>query len=209
MVHMITAQNKSISGLTLTGSWYLAPDMISDGNDVNALWADAKFAMGNYTIGLQGGKISPDTANDTTAFGAKVAAKFGMFDASVAYSSVDDGTVDLVNFGTGVKSPLYTQVILDQNTLRRDADTIKVTLGAKALGGKFTGVYINSDLGDTAHASVFGHEGGAGTYQEIEFIYKTKLTKNVKLLTAYINQNDDRQVDDSQNFFRVWGKYNF
>ena len=209
MVHMITAQNKSISGLTLTGSWYLAPDMISDGNDVNALWGDAKFAMGDYSIGLQGGQISPDTANDTTAFGAKVAAKFGMFDASLAYSSVDDGTVDAVNFGTGVKSPLYTQAILNQNTIRRDSDTFKVTLGAKALGGKFTGVYINSDLGDTANASVFGNKGGAGTYQETELIYKTKIGQNTTLFAAYINQNDDRQVDDSQNFFRVWGRYNF
>jgi len=114
MVHMITAQNKSIDGLTLTGSWYLAPDMISDGNDLNALWGDAQFTMGNYTIGLQGGKITPDTAKDTTAFGAKIAATFGIFDASLAYSTVDDGTVDIVNFGTGVKSPLYTQAILDQ-----------------------------------------------------------------------------------------------
>jgi len=209
MVHMITAQNKSIEGLTLTGSWYLAPDMISDGNDVSVLWGDAQFAMGNYSIGLQGGQISPDTLKDTTAFGAKVAATFGMFDASLAYSTVDDGTVDIVNFGTGVKSPLYTQAILNQNTLRRDADTFKVALGAKALGGKFTGVYINSDLGDTAHASVFGNKEGAGTYQEIELIYKTKITKNTTLFTAYINQNDDRQDDDSQNFFRIWGKYNF
>ena len=209
MVHMITAQNKSISGLTLTGSWYLAPDMISDGNDINALWGDAKFTMGNYSIALQGGKITPDTKEDTTAFGAKVGAKFGMFDASLAYSTVDDGTVDIANFGTGVKSPLYTQAILNQNTIRRDSDTFKVTLGAKALGGKFTGVYINSDLGDSANASVFGNKAGAGTYQEIELIYKTKLTQNTTLFTAYINQNDDRQTDDSQNFVRVWGKYNF
>jgi len=209
VVHMITAQNKSIDGLTLTGSWYLAPDMISDGNDVNALWGDAKFAMGDYSIALQGGQISPDTLNDTTAIGAKVAATFGMFDASLAYSTVDDGTLDVVNFGTGVKSPLYTQALLNQNTLRRDADTFKVALGAKALGGKFTAVYINSDLGDTANASLFGTKDGAGTYQETELIYKTKIGQNTTLLAAYINQNDDRQEDDSQNFFRVWGKYNF
>ena len=132
-----------------------------------------------------------------------------MFDASLAYSTVDDGTVDAVNFGTGVKSPLYTQAILNQNTIRRDSDTFKVTLGAKALGGKFTGVYINSDLGDTANASVFGNKGGAGTYQETELIYKTKIGQNTTLFAAYINQNDDRQADDSQNFFRVWGRYNF
>jgi len=209
MVHMVTVQNKSIEGLILTGSWYLAPDMISDGNDVSVLWGDAQFAMGNYSIGLQGGQVSPDTLENTTAFGAKVAAKFGIFDASLAYSTVDDGTVDIVNFGTGVKSPLYTQAILDQNTFRRDADTFKVALSTKALGGKFTGVYINCDLGDTSHAAVFGHQDGAGTYQEIELIYKTKITENTTLLTAYINQNDDRQDDDSQNFFRIWGKYNF
>ncbi len=209
MVHMVTAQNKSIDGLTLTGTWYLAPDMISDGNDVNALWGDAKFTMGDYSIALQGGQIDPDTADKTTAYGAKVGATFGMFDASLAYSSVDDGTVNIANFGTGVKTPLYTQSLLNQNTISRDSDTFKVALGAKALGGKFTGVYINSDLGKTANASVFGNKEGEGTYQQIELSYKTKITDNTTLLAAYINQNDDRQDDDSQNFVRVWAKYTF
>jgi len=209
MVHMLTAQNKSISGLTLTGSWYLAPDMMGDGNDLNAVWGDAKFAIGDYSVAVQGGQISPDTADDTTAFGAKVAGNFGMFDASLAYSSVDDGTVDLANFGTGVKSPLYTQAILNQNAIRRDADSVKATIGAKALGGKFTLAYITSDLGKTANSSLFGTEKGEGTYQEIELIYKTKITKDITVFTAFINQNDDRQADDSQNFFRVWGRYTF
>jgi len=208
-VHMITAQNKSIAGLTLTGTWYFAPDLVSNGNDLNVFWGDAKYVMGDYSIALQGGQIGPDSAEDTTAFGAKIGANFGMFDASLAYSTVDDGTIGMRNFGTGVKTPLYTQAILNQNTIARDSDTFKLALGAKALGGKFTGVYINSDLGDTANASVFGNQAGSGTYQEFELIYKTKITDNTTLFAAYINQNDDRQADDSQNFFRVWGRYNF
>jgi len=210
-VHMITAQNKSIDGLTLTGSYYLLPDATIAG-DADAIWGDAKFKMGNYSVALQGGTIGGDAvADDTTAFGAKIGGNFGMFDASVAYSSVDDGSLNIANLaGAGVKTPLYTQAILNQNTIKRDSDTIKVAVGAKALGGKFTAVYINSDLGDTALPSVFGQDvSGAGTYQEFELIYKTKVGENTTLFAAYINQNDDRQVDDTQNFVRFWARYNF
>lgn len=216
-IYMIAAQNKSIDGLTLTGNYYFAPDMTSvvpGGGDVHAVWGDAKFKISDYTIGLQGGSIMPDgtALSDTTAFGAKIAGNFGMFDASVAFSTVDDGTVDIHNWGTGVKTPLYTQALLNQNTIKRDSDTFKVAVGAKALGGKFTAYYINSDLGTTANASVFGTTGGAGTYDELALMYKTKITENTTLFAAYAYQNDDREVapvDESNNFVRVWARYAF
>jgi len=210
---MFTAQNKSIDGLTLTGTFYNVFDVAQSGKDAQALWGDAKFALGDYSIALQGGQIGGDAvSDDTTAYGAKIAGNFGMFDASVAYSSVDDGTLDIANIaGSGVKTPLYTQAILNQNTIKRASDTFKVAVGAKALGGKFGVYYVNSDLDKTAHASVLGTGAkDAGTYQEIALTYKAKVTDNATVFAAFVNQNDDRQgAEDAQNFFRVWGRYNF
>ncbi len=211
-VFMLTAQNKSVSGLTLTGTYYLLPDATAAG-DATALWGDAKFKISDYSVALQGGTIGGDAVpEDTSAFGAKVAGNFGMFGASLAYSSVDDGTLNIANLaGAGVKTPLYTQAVLNQNTIKRDSDTVKVAGSVKALGGKVIAAYITSDLGPTALPSVFGTGvGGEGTYQEIELMYKAKPTTNTKVFVAFINQNDDRQgTNDAQNFVRVWGRYNF
>jgi len=209
-VHMLTIQNKSISDLTLTGSFYYAPSMNVVG-DTTVWWLDAKYNAGSFTIAGQGGSIMPDAAGfkDTTAFGAKVAGNFGMFGLSAAYSSVDNGAIPIVNFGTIVKTPLYTQSILNQNSISLDADTFKVAASMKALGGKFGLAYINADMGAGSRGSVFMGGAGAGTYQEIDLTYKTKITENTTLFAAYVNQNDDRLVNESQNFVRFWARYNF
>jgi hypothetical protein len=213
VVHMITAQNKSIENLTLTGTYYFAPDMTIaavGGGDANILWGDATYKSESFVIGVQGGQVAPDGLDETTAVGAKIAGNFGMFGVSAAYSSVDDGAVAIHNLGTGVKSPLYTQAVLNQNTIKMDSDTIKVAATAKALGGKFTAYYINSDLGDAAYGSVFGSKNdGAGTYNEAALMYKAKVSENTTIFAAYVAQNDDRQVDEAQNFVRFWARYNF
>jgi len=210
--YMITAQNKSIDGFTLTGSYYTLPNATATG-DAMAAWIDAKFKVSNISIALQGGMIGGNgVANDTTAFGAKVATTLSMFDVSLAYSTVDDGTLNIANLaGAGVKSPLYTQAILNQNTIKRDSNTVKATASMKALDGKVSAIYIHSDLGATALESLFGTgTTGAGRYQEAELLYQTTIAQNTKIFTAYIYQNDDRQgTDDSQNFVRVWVRYNF
>lgn len=213
-VHMITAQNKSIENLTLTGSFYFAPDMVSNlgvvgGGDATILWADATYKADAFTVGVQGGNIDPDGLDDTTAFGAKIAANLGMFGLSAAYSSVDDGALAMTNFGTGVKTPLYTQSILDQNSISKDADTFKLTASVKGLGGKFGLAYINADMGAASRGSVFMGGAGEGTYQEIDVTYKAKVTENTTFFAAYVAQSDDRLVDEDQNFVRFWARYNF
>ena len=223
-VHMLTLQNKSISNLTLTGSWYYGANhtqWISDSlglglagaGDTNVLWGDATYAADMFTAGVQGGQISPDGLDDTTAWGVKLAGNLGMFDLFAAYTSVDDGAVKIANFGTSVKTPLYTQSILDQDTIALDSDTYKLAVGMKALGGKFGLAYINSDLGAAAPAAVMypGSGSGAGTYQEIDFSYKAKVGENTTVFAAYVAQSDDRVIigDEDQNFIRLWAKYNF
>ena len=225
-VHMVTAQNKSISNLTLTGTWYYAPDMVANlgalpSGDANILWGDAKYDAGSFTVAIQGGQVSPDGLKDTTAFGAKVAGNFGMFGLSAAYSSVNDGALTISNIGTrGVKTPLYTQSILDQNAIKKDADAFKIAATMKALGGKFGLAYINADMGKSSLGGTFfgglnGLDAAAaagntsGTYEEIDVTYKTKISENTTLFAAYVNQSDDRFVDKSQNFVRFWARYNF
>jgi len=211
VAHMITAQNTSFDGVTLTGSFYSLPDATVDGT-ATALWFDAIFKYDGVNVAFQTGSIGGDAVpDDNNAYGVKLSGKIGDFDTSFAYSSAGDGTLNIANLaGAGVKSPLYTQAILNQNTIKRDSDSVKVTAAMKALGGKFIVAYINSDLGVTALPSVFGTGvGGQGNYQEIEFIYKKSVGKHIKLFAAFINQNDDRQVDESQNFVRLWARYTF
>ena len=219
--HMLTVQNKSIDNLTLTGTYYYMANMTADagilnGGDVGILWGDATYAADMFTVAIQGGQIDPDGVDKTTAFGAKIAGNMGMFGLAAAYSSVDDGIVPMYNMGTNVKTPLYTQSILNQNTASLDSDTVKVTATMKALGGGFGLHYIYSDLGANARSSVFNNANvaagktanGSGEYTEIDATYKTKVGENTTLFAGYVYQDDDRLVD-SQNFVRFWARYNF
>ncbi|SFV63216.1 hypothetical protein MNB_SV-3-1635 [hydrothermal vent metagenome] len=206
-VYMLTAQNKSVENLTLTGSYYYAPNVIGT-DDLHILWADAKYNAGSFNVALQGGTVKSDGfVNDTVAFGAKAGGNFGMFDASVAYSHVDDGDAGVFNVG-GVKTPLYTQMILNQNAIKSDNDTVVARVGAKALGGKFGLAYGYSDLGSAALATDKTHKG-SGKYQEVDLTYKTKVfNDSTTLFAGYVYTDDDR-MKDSQNLIRVWGRYNF
>ena len=218
-VHLVTVQNKSIDNLTLTGSWYIAPDHttwigVANGGDTNVLWGDATYKADAFTVAVQGGEIDPDGLSSTSAWGAKIAGNLGMFDLSAAYSSVDDGAVRIANFGTDVKTPLYTQSILDQDVIALDADTFKLSAGMKALAGKFGLSYINADLGAAAMPAVMypATGTGAGTYEEIDFTYKTTVGENTTVFAAYVYQNDDRVLDgveEQQDFVRFWARYNF
>jgi len=199
-VYMLTVQNKSVEGLTLTGTWYFAPDMgVTD--DVNILWGDAKYAFSNYYAALQGGTVMSDSyVDDTTAVGVKAGGNFDMFDASLAYTSVDEGDSGVFNVG-GVKTPLYTQMILNQGAIRSDSDTFVARAGVKALGGKFGLAY---DYSDTNDASVFGDD-----YTELDLTYKTKVFNgSTTLFAGYIYQDADAWAD-SRNTLRFWGRYNF
>ena len=216
-IHMITAQNKSFEGLTLTGSFYYAQEMTQNvapntaTDDIMVAWGDAKFTYDGYSIGLQGGSVitgEPVGYKDTMAYGAKIGAKFNIFDTDfascVAFSSVDDGNVPIHNLGTGVKTPLYTQMILNQGVIKTDTDYVMAKAGADVLGGHF-GVAFgyaieNRTLG--LNNSPF----------ELDVSYKTKVTENTELFAAYVMTDADDATfngGDAQNFVRVWARYNF
>lgn len=223
--HMITLQNKSISNLTLTGTYYLLPDAtdgigLVGGGDADAWWLDGTYSAEAFTIALQGGEIDPDGLDSTDAFGAKISGKLSMFDLALAYSSTGDGNgVTISNLaGTGVKTPLYTQSILNQNAIKKDSDAVKASASMQALAGTIGLAYIYADMGDDAIGSTFNNGnaddivqgvGGDGEYTEVDLTYKTKVfDDSTTLFAGYVYQDDDR-LTDSQNFLRFWARYNF
>ena len=131
---------------------------------------------------------------------------------TAAYSSVDEGATGVFNVG-GVKTPLYTQMILNQNFIKRNADTFLIKGVAKALGGKFIAQYGGTTLNDKD--MVIGVEDV--NYGEFDFIYKTKVWNDrIALLAAYVNQDLETKVvdgeriePDANNVLRFWARYNF
>ncbi|MEA3419952.1 MAG: hypothetical protein U9Q90_11210 [Campylobacterota bacterium] len=234
-IFMATVQNKSIDGLTLTGSWYYGANFgenmlgVAGGSDVNILWGDATYAdpdMYGLVAGIQGGTImQDDLPADTTAFGAKIGGSWDVFAFGAAFSSVDDGTTGVFNVG-GVKTPLYTQMILNQAFIARDADSVVLHASAKALGGKFIVKYgmttQNNRLLNQATDTY-----GDRDYAELDLVYKTKVwNDSIALFAGYINQDVDAltvnvtdpdtgavtQVtgpNDPNNVVRFWARYNF
>jgi len=217
--YMLTVQNKSLPMATVTATYYGLQN-IATAIDADVLWGDVtikdkSLPMG-LTIGLQGGSIMPDSAStlkDTNAFGAKVSIKpMDPLTLCVAYSNVNDGDVPLVNVG-GIKTPLYTQMIANQNPISKDADTVMVKVdynmgdfGAITLQDGFT------SAGD-ANRENAGRVAGKNTdYNDLELIYKIK-AGGVQYFAAVANRTWSEETaasgQDSENWIRVWGRYNF
>ncbi len=232
-IFMATAQNKSIEGLTATGTVYYGANLVDNmhikvdemagepiinehltGDATTILWADVAYANANLpvTFAVQGGNV--DVGNDTestTAWGAKIGGSINMFSLLAAYSTVDEGYTGVFNVG-GVKTPLYTQMILNQGFIASNADTFLVKGVAKALGGKFIAQYGLTTMNDRPVL-------GDVDYAEFDFIYKTKVWNDrVALLAAYVNQDLDQKLGadgniisdfDGNNVLRFWARYNF
>ena len=144
------------------------------------------------------------------AYGAKIGGKWDMFDLEVAYSAVDEGTVTIHNFGTGVRTPLYTQLLMNENAIASDATAIVVKTGLDALGGRF-GV----DFGMATDEKGTVGKGSSADSIEVDVSYKTAITENTTLFAAYVYTDADATNtvpsvnEDAQNMVRVWARYNF
>ncbi|AKF24081.1 hypothetical protein YH65_00645 [Sulfurovum lithotrophicum] len=217
--YMLTAQNKSIANLTLTGSFYYAPSFVKATDmDVTIFWADAKYNNADFpvTVAVQGGVLDYDaigaTDTQTTAFGARIGGKVGPIALSAAYTSVDmeANSISVTNLGTGVKSPLYTQQVLNQVFIdghNGDADTWQIKGVYKGLGGKFVAQYANSDTENDWN------------YGEFDFIYGTTFNTaygDLGLKAMWINQDFDgapkagvNSGDDTNNVIRLIASYDF
>jgi len=224
-VFMLTAVNKTVAGLTVTGTMYYAPEMANLEEDAMIFWGDAKFstkfAGTTVNVAAQGGMIDLDLDDPSIAYGVKAGGKYdvpalGNVALCVAYTGVDlQGVANapIKNLATGVKTPLYTQMVANQNAISGatsdmgTADTIMV---------KGSATYDIPALGSTTvigQYSMTERESGAGValndYNEFDFIAKTKI-KGATVLAAYVHQENDDDSDATDNdIVRVWAKWNF
>ncbi len=216
-VYMATAQTKAIPMTTLTGTYYNAP-VPGVENDVTAYWLDAKIASKSLPLGLttsfQAGMIAVDGADDDgMAIGVKVGIKpIKPLYLQVAYSSVDEHN-RFKNMGTGIKTPLYTQMIYNQNAIACDNDTFV----AKAVYN--TGAYgkIIAQYGMTTTGSDNSIIGADNNYNELDVIYRIK-SGGVSYWASVmmINTDDEGPASiiggggsDSDTKLRLWARLAF
>ena len=233
--YMLTVQNKSIPMTTVTLSYYDVAEISLETNTTSgatnsvtahlegasAIWADVKVAdkslpMG-LKVGLQAGQISTESNSleDTTAMGLKVGIKpMDALSFCLAYTSVDgDDSKDQVaikNFGTGIKTPLFTQMVYNQNAIALDANTfvLKAVYDTGSYG-KFVAQYGATTAGKS---NLMGSEKD---YNEFDLIYKIKAA-GIQYFAAYINRSIDNGGDmgtdsgaEKDDRLRVWARYNF
>jgi len=219
--YMLTAQNKSIENLTLTGSWYYANEYVTS-DDLNILWGDANYDASIFNVGIQGGTVMHDAFDtlgngDLNAFGAKIGTTISDFSLMLAYSGVNDGGLNTTTLGGanasgmfqlgGTTTALYTNTVVNQllgNTFEIDSDKFVASASIAALGGNITGVYayVDSVVTDTSN--------------EFDLVYSTKLTDDLGLSLAYVyldtdavDANADGAAGGSANFVRVVANYKF
>ena len=195
-VWMLTAQNKSIENLILTGSFYYANDY------ANIIWVDAGYDAGIINIGLQGGSIMPDASiyDNTVVFGAKIESKFNIINASLAFSHINDGDTRMLNFG-GSTSVLYTDMIADQSSnYRINNNKYVIRADADILGGNLEGAYGYIDFKNSNPA-----------FKEFDLTYTANITENANIKLSYFYKNDGCPycADEAENAIRLIGRYNF
>ncbi len=195
-IWMLTAQNKSVADLTLTGTVYYAPEFAA-GNDLTILWGDASYNAGSFGIAGQAATLKSDAfGTDPVLYGAKITASVMGLNAAVAYTSVSDTFAHQVG---GSTSAMYTTTALDQvkpaSSTWTNEDKVVVSASAAALGGHVTGVFANST---NDHSD----------YNELDLVYSTNLTDSVNLTAAYVYADLDALADPI-NLVRVVGSYKF
>jgi len=202
--YMLTVANKSSKVVQPTVSYYALKD-IAGLESGSALWADVQVdANLPVKLALQGGQIDPSNNLDkTTAYGAKITGKASNVDLSLAYTSVNDGDVAVQNVGTGIKTPLYTQMVANQGFISNDAKTVVLGAAMPLAAGKLIAKY-----GLTTDDSAAKND-----YNELDLIYKFKAL-GTDMLAAYVMQKADNDTfangtDDTNNIIRVWTRYNF
>jgi hypothetical protein len=203
-VWMITAQNKSISNLTLTASYYYGANMTPN-DDLSIIWGDAAYDAESFGVAIQGGQADAgslfiDQTEDVGAFGAKLTGKLAGFSLMGAYSTVSDGRMGQLG---GTTSVLYTNTIIDQLVPREVDGEDKFVIGAgiDALGGNFSAAYANVSADQVI-------TGASADSDEFDLAYAVNLTDSFGLSAAYVYYDAD-DMDDSVNLIRLIANYNF
>ncbi len=221
--YMLTVQNTSIPMTTVTGSYYSLAKIATTLEGADALWADVAIAdkslpMG-LKIGLQAGSIMPESSAlaDTTAFGIKVGlAPVENLTLCAAYTSVDGDDAKpqaaIKNTGTGVKTPLFTQMIYNQDAIALDANTFM--LKASYNTGDYGTIIAQGTSTTAGHSNLMNRTVASvekdTDYTDLELVYKVKVS-GMDLMAAYINRNwsEKSGTADEENAVRIVARYNF
>ena len=213
--------------------WTLA----NDGNNfsatawwLNAAISDKSLPMG-LSVNLQAGNMDADVENaataatlaandlsmdDTTAYGIKASiAPMDALTLTAIYTDVDggkDGKINLaINNVGGVKSPLYSQMVANQNMISLAADTV-VLKAAYNMGDMGT---VGIAYGMTDDNSFVAAGEKAEDYNELDITYSVT-AGGVKYFAAYVNSDFDGAngvgtADENydQDIVRLWARYNF
>ncbi len=204
--YMLTAQNKSLPMATITATYYDVNKVTSATDGAKIIWGDVAIADNSLPMGLklgvQGGQIAPDASgiDSTTAYGAMVSLDpVSALNVTLAYSSVNDGVVAVKNVG-GVKTPLYTQMTLNQDAIALDGSTYMLKAA-----------YNTGDYGTLIAQGTMTNAGAANVninkdFTDLELVYKVKAA-NVNYLAIFANT----KVEDkpSVNTVRVVATYAF
>jgi hypothetical protein len=219
--------DSNVTNLSAPGVTPVVPNPTVGTRDVEtggaqAIWGDVAVAgkdlpMG-LKVGVQGGQLSSDFADiaDTTAMGAKVSlAPVDALTVCLAYTSVDGddnkANIAIKNFGTGIKTPLYTQMILNQDAIALDADTFMLKVAYNT--GDYGTVIAQGTMTTAGQSNLMnaGRDAAGTDYTDLELIYKVK-AGGVDFLAAFVNQSWSKATAanmDSANTVRVWARYNF
>ncbi len=209
---MLGAENKTISGLTLSGYYY----HIKSASDIDSFYLEASYKIKAINIAGQYLYFDPDMplADETNAFGFLVSSKIGMFDLSGAFTSVGEGTMMAARFSdNGCKTPLFTQTISGDGDIAgaTDTDSIKLTAGITPVE-KLT---ISLSYGYYDHGSASSASPGNES-KSTELTLKYTGWQNITLFAAYVNSDHNgvggwkgATPSDGLNTVRVWASYKF
>ena len=189
--YMLTVANKSLKEFQPTVSYYQLPN-----TGKKIIWGDAKVdANLPVKLSLQGGKVMTSGA-DTSAYGAKLTTKLEPTTLTLAYSHVGDGGNGITNAGTGVKTPLYTQLIFNQTSIDKDNDTVMLSAVVPLTVGKI----IIRD------ADTKSNDASRPNYNEFDLIYKFPVL-GTQMFASYMREKT--AGFDANNVLRFWSRYNF
>ncbi len=212
--YMLTVQNSSLPMTTVTASYYALKD-ITAADSADAVWLDAKVAGKSLPMGLkaglQVGSIMPEASitSDTNVVGVKAGvnpmAGLTVCGAFSYVSGEKDSTKHIAavkNTGTGVKTPLYTQMIGNQDAIALDAKTVMLK-GAYSLN-KDSQIIAQ---GSYTQAGARNLNGNGNDNTDLELLYTTKVS-GMNLLAGYLNVKNDND-DVANHIVRVVARYNF
>jgi hypothetical protein len=214
-VLMLGVVNQSIPNSEFSAFYYNVDDV----NNINGLYLQAQTKIKTVKLAGQYIGIDPDmdNTNRTNAFGAKVATTLGMLDLSLAYSSVDDGTMNAAKFSdNGIKTPLYTATISGDGDIAAavDTDAYKVSAAVKPIDGlSLIASYGYYDHGDDLDLPASLRNQNCDS---AELVCKYGGIEDVTLFLAYVNSDHHltgawcgRNDNDNLNSIRFWAKYEF